>query len=96
MAGWLQGFQRDLHPEQEICLWTAAARAFEAFASTQKLLNRSTSKEVFHVLLASMNNEVNRFQDKLRRLSLKDALEIERLYQQALSEVSVEMGGLLR
>jgi hypothetical protein len=50
LAQWLENFMRDLHPEQEIQLWEAMARAYkERVGSCQ---TRAQRKKLFGELLA--------------------------------------------
>ncbi len=49
MAEWLDGFQRDAHPEPEVLWWERLARCYVEFIS-QKELNPEQRKVAFNVI----------------------------------------------
>lgn len=56
-AEWVQDFQRDHIPEQEVAIWEELAAAFTVFIKDRSLTIEA-KKEAFHLLLMrSMNDE---------------------------------------
>ncbi len=49
MAAWLDGFQRDAHPEGEVQWWERLARCYVEYIS-QKELNPAQRKAAFNVI----------------------------------------------
>jgi hypothetical protein len=49
MDAWLDGFQRDIHPEQEVLWWERLARCYVEYIS-RKELNHEQRKSAFSVI----------------------------------------------
>ena len=49
MAEWLDGFQRDAHPEQEVLWWERLARCYVEYTSPKEL-NAAQRKAAFNVI----------------------------------------------
>lgn len=77
---WIEGFQRDLHPEKEIAVWEHIAAGFTKFVAGRDL-PLEARKEAFGILLARSGgtDEVTLY-FKLKHLTLDDAKKLVSLY----------------
>ena len=55
LAGWEDGFRRDMHPEREMFIWLSVARCYSNVAK-EFANNENIKKEIFNVLGACMIN----------------------------------------
>jgi hypothetical protein len=86
LAGWIEGFQRDMHPENEVIIWEAIARAFETF-----LKNRTLSFEARKDLLGLSFCCLGTAEPKgFQHLSAAEAQEYSEILAQAWLEIQVE------
>jgi hypothetical protein len=78
---WVDGFQRDVHPEQEVAIWEALAAAYQGFTE-KRSLSLDAKKEAFGLLLvrSSRDEQQTLSGETLRHLSRADAEELMRLY----------------
>ena len=77
---WIDGFQRDLHPENEIAIWEHLATAFTQF-TTGRDLPLETRKEAFGILLVrSGGTDEAMLYSKLNHLTLDEAKKLVSLY----------------
>ncbi len=51
IAGWLEGFQRDLDPESEVLIWERIARAFTQFMEGREPLLPDARRELLGIAL---------------------------------------------
>jgi hypothetical protein len=88
---WLDGFQRDAHPEREIALWETMAAAYQSYTG-KRSLSLDARKEVFGLLLvrSAVDEQHTISGAKLQYLSRADAEEVVRLYSTALQQSSYE------
>jgi hypothetical protein len=88
---WLEGFQRDAHPEKEIAVWEQIALAFTQFTSSRDL-SKEARKEVFGLLLfrsgATAESTLKRV--KLKYLTQEEARALVNLYKAPPQPISVE------
>ena len=83
---WLEGFQRDLNPEEEVRIFEAIASVYQAFLAKQALI-LPAKKEAYALLVTSGGTmEETLARTKLRHLSRKDAEELLGLYAAALAK----------
>jgi hypothetical protein len=81
MDKWVDGFKRDVHPDDEIAVWERMAKAYEPFVASHRL-SLPAKKEAFKIILMrSMAGE----DDVLARLQLKvltraEAIELMHTY----------------
>ena len=88
LADWIEGFQRDMHPENEVILWEAMARAFQAYLADKKL-SQPARQEVFSLLIqytscASVDPR------KFKHLTQVDVEDILALYVKGSAELAAE------
>lgn len=51
VAGWIEGFQRDMHPESEVIIWEGIARAIKQFTEGREPLSPEARKEILGLAL---------------------------------------------
>lgn len=66
---WMEGFERDLHPETEIRVWEAIVDAFHSYCSTHTL-SLEGRKDVLRLLL--LRGRTTDETEILRRIRLKE------------------------
>ena len=87
---WIEGFQRDLHPENEIAVWEHIAAAFTQFIAGRDL-PRETRKEAFGILLVrSGDTDEAMLYSKLKHLTLDDAKKLVSFYSAPPNPIQVE------
>ena len=87
---WIDGFQRDLHPENEIAIWEHIATAFTQF-TTGRELPLETRKEAFGILLVrSGGTDEAMLYSKLKHLTLDDAKRLVSLYSAPPKPIQIE------
>jgi hypothetical protein len=97
LGEWVEGFQRDLHPEREVIIWEGLARALESFTKARGL-GPLARGEVYKLLLTQMsgavetNDEIQELLSGLRHISPEDAIEVAEEYNKAWAEVRQETG----
>ncbi len=92
LAGWIEGFQRDLHPEREVAIWEGMARALTEF-SKGRTLSPEARKEVYLLLLVSTTATDEGIRDQLQKtqhLNPDDLREVIRVHAKAWSEIQQE------
>lgn len=79
---WIEGFQRDVHPEREVAIWEQIAIAFSQFTSG-RTLSLEVRKEVLGLLLfrSGATAEDTLKHAKLKYLSPEEARELVSLYK---------------
>lgn len=88
---WLEGFQRDVHPEREIAIWEQIAIAFSQFTAGRNL-SREVRREAFGLLLfrSGATADATLKQAKLKYLTREEARKLVNLYKAPPQPVSVE------
>ena len=87
---WIEGFQRDLHPENEIAIWEHIAAAFTQFIAGRDL-PLETRKEAFGILLVrSGDTDEAMLYSKLKHLTLDDAKKLVSFYSAPPNPIQVE------
>jgi hypothetical protein len=87
---WIEGFQRDLHPENEIAVWEHIAAAFTQFTAGRDL-PLETRKEAFGILLVrSGGSDETVLYSDLTHLTLDDARKLVSLYSAPAKPIQVE------
>lgn len=76
---WMEGFQRDLHPENEIVIWEHIAAVFTQFIAGRDL-PLATRKEAFGVLLVRSGTDDEIHYSALKHLTVDEAKKLVRLY----------------
>ena len=71
---WLDGFQRDAHPESEVAIWEAMAFAYQTFTE-KRSLNMDAKKEAFGLLIvrSAASEQQTLARNKLKHLSRAEA-----------------------
>jgi hypothetical protein len=81
IAEWLDGFQRDVHPESEVLWWERLARCYAEYTGSQDI-NAEQREALFNVILKLMlgspSEEVAPDLVKLPHTALHDIAEIMR------------------
>jgi hypothetical protein len=81
MAKWLDGFQRDVHPESEVVWWERLARCYTEYNSSQDInaeQRRALFNAILKLLLGSPEKEIGLDLAKLPPTAPDDILEIMR------------------
>lgn len=88
---WLEGFQRDKHPESEIAIWEQIAVAFRQFTSNRNVTVAMQS-EAFNLLLfrSGATAEETLMQANLKYLTKAEAQKILSFYNAPPKPISVE------
>lgn len=89
---WLEGFQRDIHPEAEIAIWEAIATAYQKFTE-KRSLSLAAKNEAFGLLLvrSSQDTSTTLAGLKLKMLTQAEAEELLGLYSAAPQPIQYEM-----
>jgi len=87
---WLDGFKRDMNPEDEIVIWETMASAYQRFLSANKV-DRAAREEAFTLLLMRSAADDKQVMEavKPRHLSPAQSRELLRLYAAAPQPIKV-------
>ena len=87
---WIEGFQRDVHPEQEIAIWESIARALTAFSKTRELTGEAR-QEAFGLLLQRSGTSDDKVLEgaRLKQLTRDDAKRLLSLYSSPPEPITV-------
>lgn len=85
-AEWIEDFQRDQHPDNEITVWEGMAAAYALFAKDRSL-DLQAKKEAFNLLLLRSMSSGPLSPEGLRskRLTHDDAIELLRIYDNLIN-----------
>lgn len=86
VAQWIEGFQRDMHPENEVIIWEGIARAFETYIEG-KDLSLNVRKELFAIALGRTMGADSK---PLKHLTPEQAADFEDMHAKAWAEVQAE------
>lgn len=88
IEGWIEGFQRDLHPEKEVLIWEGMARTYETFLA-ERPLDPKAKHELYLLLLTNTTGGTPKFE----HLSDDDIRYVKDLHKKAALEVIEERLG---
>jgi hypothetical protein len=91
LSKWIDDFKHDEHPDREVRIYEAMGRAYTAYC-TNHPLTADAKREVYGVVLArsAAPDEEALKSVTLQQLSIDDARDIVRLYDQPPAPVIVE------
>lgn len=78
---WLDGFQRDQNPENEVAIWEDMATAYTKFTSENDL-DFAAKREVFAIILVrSRNSDIDPQLSSLQHLTIEEGKQLVALYR---------------
>ena len=88
LGEWVEGFQRDLHPEHEVIIWEGIARAIVTFLGLRggMTMGAGAKRELLGLALAGPQG------GPFKHLSPAEAEEFVLVHRQAWAEVRAETG----
>ena len=87
---WLEGFQRDMHPEKEVAIWESTARAYEKFTKGRDL-SPEACREVYVILVSLLAGD-NQRSVTLKSLKRDEAQEVVSIAAETWEQVRAETG----